>query len=333
MFRNVFRRRNPGSARRPARRSYRPRVNSTLTVKNALSLTSTAGVTLTGGGTLSLSGTLTHSGIGTLQIASTVLSIASTGVYNLAADAKISGSGEIINSGLLEKTGKTGSSLIDSGITLDNSNRLEVHSGTLTVSGPVTQISGGLLTAGSWSVFGGSNVAASLSISSASFATIGLGASVTLSGVNSSLANLSAVTLNQGSFSLLGGQSYMTGGSFTNSGSLTLSPGSVLAANGNLTQTSSGKVTIQISGTSGLTGKLACTSSGKVSLGGSLILTLTGTPPIGAIFEILNNQGASAISGIFAGLPEGSTITVNGMKFKISYKGGTGNDVTLTRTA
>ncbi len=54
----------------------------------------------------------------------------------------------------LEKTGKRGSSLIDSGISLDNSNRLEVHSGTLTVGGPVTQISGGVLTAGSWSVFG-----------------------------------------------------------------------------------------------------------------------------------------------------------------------------------
>jgi hypothetical protein len=306
--------------------------NSTLTVKNALSLTSTAGVTLTGGGTLSLSGTLIHSGIGTLEISSTVIDIASTGIYDLTADAKLSGSGEIINSGLLEKTGKTGGSLIDSGIILDNSNRLEVHSGTLTVSGPVTQISGGVLTAGSWSVFGSANVVASLSIPNASFATIGLGASVTLSGVNSSFTNLSAVILNQGSFSLLGGQSYMTGGSFTNSGSLTLSPGSALTANGNLTDTSSGKVTIQISATSGLTGKLACTPSGKVSLGGSLIVTLTGTPAIGASFEILNNEGASAITGIFAGLPEGSTIMINGMTFKISYKGGTGNDVTLTRT-
>ena len=39
------------------------------------------------------------------------------------------------------------------------------------------------------------------------------------------------------------------------------------------------------------------------------------------------------MSGTFAGLPEGAILMVNGMTFQISYVGGTGTDVVLTRTA
>jgi hypothetical protein len=60
-------------------------------------------------------------------------------------------------------------------------------------------------------------------------------------------------------------------------------------------------------------------------------------PPVGWSFEVINYTSAIAISGAFVGLPEGSTFTVTvgatKMTFKISYKGGTGNDVVLTRTA
>ena len=47
------------------------------------------------------------------------------------------------------------------------------------------------------------------------------------------------------------------------------------------------------------------------------------------MLTIINNSGASAIQGTFAGLPEGSILTVNGTRYQISYVGGTGNDVTL----
>jgi hypothetical protein len=50
---------------------------------------------------------------------------------------------------------------------------------------------------------------------------------------------------------------------------------------------------------------------------------------------VINNTGAGAVSGTFSGQPEGSTITAtyNGdtFTFRVSYTGGTGNDVTLTR--
>ena len=50
-------------------------------------------------------------------------------------------------------------------------------------------------------------------------------------------------------------------------------------------------------------------------------------------YTIINNDGADAVTGIFAGLPEGATVVANnGAHFSISYKAGTGNDVVLTQT-
>jgi fibronectin-binding autotransporter adhesin len=72
--------------------------------------------------------------------------------------------------------------------------------------------------------------------------------------------------------------------------------------------------------------------SGTVSLGsGALALAVGFTPPHGTVFTIINNDGADAVSGTFGGLPEGATFSTNGLNFRISYIGGTGNDVTLTR--
>lgn len=54
------------------------------------------------------------------------------------------------------------------------------------------------------------------------------------------------------------------------------------------------------------------------------------TPKQGDVFVIINQSGTAAVKGTFAGLAEGTTFTQNGIVFKISYKGGDGNDVTLT---
>jgi autotransporter-associated beta strand protein len=56
-----------------------------------------------------------------------------------------------------------------------------------------------------------------------------------------------------------------------------------------------------------------------------------GTP--GDTFVILDNQNPSPINGTFAGLPEGAVFTTNGIAFRITYQGGTGNDVALTLLA
>ncbi|SDG18911.1 cellulose binding domain-containing protein [Chitinophaga filiformis] len=62
-------------------------------------------------------------------------------------------------------------------------------------------------------------------------------------------------------------------------------------------------------------------------------LTITGTGagslPQGTSYTIVDNTGTAAVSGIFDSLPEMSLLTVNGLNFRITYKGGTGNDIVL----
>ncbi|MFC0518085.1 cellulose binding domain-containing protein [Mucilaginibacter angelicae] len=49
----------------------------------------------------------------------------------------------------------------------------------------------------------------------------------------------------------------------------------------------------------------------------------------GASFTIIDNTGSAAIPGTFKGLPELAPLTVGNFTLRISYKGGTGNDVVL----
>ncbi len=75
---------------------------------------------------------------------------------------------------------------------------------------------------------------------------------------------------------------------------------------------------------------------GTNNLGGaSLVLNPAFTKPvtIGQQFAIIDNDGSDPITGTFSGLPEGATISLPGYSFRISYTGGTGNDVVLTLTS
>ena len=51
---------------------------------------------------------------------------------------------------------------------------------------------------------------------------------------------------------------------------------------------------------------------------------------VGNKYQIITNDGSDKIGGTFNDLAEGAFLTINGAKFQISYKGGTGNDVVLT---
>ena len=71
--------------------------------------------------------------------------------------------------------------------------------------------------------------------------------------------------------------------------------------------------------------------TGTVSLGGATLNpTLGFAPTTGQQFTIINNDGADAVTGTFAGLPEGTVFSIGTKTFQISYAGGTGNDVVLT---
>jgi YVTN family beta-propeller protein len=83
---------------------------------------------------------------------------------------------------------------------------------------------------------------------------------------------------------------------------------------------------IDLNGTTAGSGydRLLITSTATIA-GATLALQTGFTPGFGAEFIILTNA-----SGTFAGLPQGAAIMSNGVRFRISYTGGDGNDVTLT---
>ncbi len=68
----------------------------------------------------------------------------------------------------------------------------------------------------------------------------------------------------------------------------------------------------------------------NMSTGPALAVALSYIPSVGTSFTLIENLGSAIVQGTFNGLPEGATLTINGIPFVVSYVGGDGNDVTLT---
>ncbi len=69
--------------------------------------------------------------------------------------------------------------------------------------------------------------------------------------------------------------------------------------------------------------------SGTTTLAGTLSLQTDGSSLPQQTFTLIQNNGATAVVGTFAALPEGGTTSIGGRLLRISYVGGDGNDVTL----
>ena len=70
----------------------------------------------------------------------------------------------------------------------------------------------------------------------------------------------------------------------------------------------------------------------SIILAGSPSLVVTGNIgilPSGTVYTIIDNKGDAAVTGIFKNLPEMSLLSVGDYNFRITYKGGSGNDVQL----
>src|SRR5262249_27878540 len=101
----------------------------------------------------------------------------------------------------------------------------------------------------------------------------------------------------------------------------------------NYTQGSGGALNIEVQGTNPATPDFdQLIVNGAVSLDGTLSVSLLNgfTPSVADSFKIIDNDGVDAVSGNFAGLPEGATFTGGVSNFSITSAGGTGNDVVLT---
>jgi autotransporter-associated beta strand protein len=65
----------------------------------------------------------------------------------------------------------------------------------------------------------------------------------------------------------------------------------------------------------------------------TLHVTLGFQSAISNNFTIIDNDGSDAVTTTFNGLAQGATLTANGIPFRVSYSGGSGNDVVLTQLA
>ncbi len=129
---------------------------------------------------------------------------------------------------------------------------------------------------------------------------------------------------------ILGGTGTVSGPVTTNAGGTLapgLSPGIINTGSLNL----GGATAIEIQGTTLGTQYDNINVTGTVTIaGGTLSLSGAYVPVLGDTFLIVSNDGADAVTGTFAGLPEGATVVFNGATLRVSYIGGTGNDITLT---
>lgn len=109
-----------------------------------------------------------------------------------------------------------------------------------------------------------------------------------------------------------------------------LSPGCLNS--GNLTLNQGATYEFEVGGTTACSGYDQIKVTGTVQASGSLIVSLyNGFKPVkGQTYTIIDNDGSDAVTSTFTDLAEGATFTANGYVYRISYVGGTGNDVTLT---
>ncbi len=76
---------------------------------------------------------------------------------------------------------------------------------------------------------------------------------------------------------------------------------------------------------------LLTSASSTVTLAGALDIIAAPALAAGSTFTIINNTGTAAISGAFAGRAQNAEFYEDAQWWRISYTGGTGNDVALTR--
>lgn len=248
-------------------------------------------LTMTGGGISIFEGRTLTLSAGLATNASANSSVITTGGTGNPGQLSLGGVNQIFN-------------IADGAVTSDLVIAEIITNGSLTKAGPGTLVLGGNNT------YGGST-------------TVNAGTLL----VNGSIAS-SPTTVNGG---ILGGAGFV-GLVTMNGGMLSpgLSPGRLNS--GNVTMNAASTFRAELNGTTAGTSYDQLNVTGAVNLGGSTLNASLGfTVALGDSFIIVNNDGTDAVTGTFSGLAEGAFLTVNGQSMRITYTGGTGNDIVLTR--
>lgn len=219
--------------------------------------------------------------------------------------------GEIIGS--LAGSGRV--ELNGTGLFTGGNNASTVFDGVIAGTGPVTKQGTGTMTLNGFNSYSGAT-------------TVAAGTLLVNGGTDSSAVTVSASAT-------LGGSGGVGALNVNNLGNVApgTSPGVLRSRNTILSPGSNFRV--EINGGAAGTGHDQLNVDGTISLNGAqLIVTKSGgfAPFDGQRFVILDNDLADAVTGAFSGLAEGAVFTAGGTSFRISYVGGTGNDITLTVT-
>ncbi|MGB9148888.1 MAG: choice-of-anchor D domain-containing protein, partial [Burkholderiales bacterium] len=147
--------------------------------------------------------------------------------------------------------------------------------------------------------------------------------------LNAASSRTGTTTVNAGILRL-GAAGALGSGAVTNAGGVIQFASPITVNTGNFTQSLGGALDVAADAACAV-GKLNVT--GTVTLAGTLNFSLGScAPSLGQVLTFILNNGSDLVSGTFSGLAEGAVFTQAGLQFTISYKGGTNNDVTLTRT-
>ncbi|AEY00993.1 hypothetical protein GU3_06185 [Oceanimonas sp. GK1] len=293
-------------------------------------ISGTGSLTKTGGSWLSLYGNNSYSGdthinsggvgvyhnnaLGATSGRTTVADGAALSLGNnitLAEDLTLAGAPGFTGGGALSLSGSGDATLTgditlsgDAGIRVAQSGSQLTLSGTISGDHALTTTGNGTL-----ELSGGNSYSGATTVSAGTLL------------LNGSLNNTSGVTVNAGAILAGGGDGASTGiinGGLTVNG--TLSPGAaagdtaILVVNGNLAFGATGSLVADIKGTSlGDEYDILSVHGGvTIDSGATLSVTHDYTPGNGDSYRLITNDGSDAISGTFAGLAEGGTLSAGG---------------------
>lgn len=269
-------------------------VNLTTGGNNSITFSGASASLNTNGGDLSL--TLNAAGTGAVVSGGAATEIIADDLVINAASSGIGSNGNPLTTNVNTLTTAT----TNADQYLSELDSLTIASGDLNAgTGTVHLVAGTFITTATGTIISTTNIES--------------GATLAGVGANGPVNNLSGGTINPGAPT--------TGVGTLGTGNLDLDVGSTYVVNANLPSAGnydSLSVTGTVDITSSTLSVLPVAGFGAASM-------------IGASVIIIANDGADAVVGEFAGLPEGSVVTLDGVNFTITYVGGDGNDVALTR--
>ena len=291
-----------------------------------------AGVTIAGtvtAGSVTVATADSGSGSPDVSITGTITATGANGIAVNSAGAVTFGA----NGFLTSTAARAAIAVTGSSISLRNG--LSTTNGNATFTGPVTM-------AGSFNASIGSGV-----LAFANGLTIGAQALVVTSTAATTIGG--TLSLNGGAILAMGGGIAVdSAGSLTGNGLIAgavtaaggLAPGSGASGSGNgLLNLGSGSLTLAATSTVSMNGSSKSAfdrvlAAGVNLAGARLALDLSAaTLAAGDSITLIDNVSGSATSGTFTGLAQGAIFTANGQTMQISYTGGDGNDVVVTKVA